>query len=138
MVSGFEPIRNPKRAKQLISFEGMNLGGRRWPTDFDAVIDWKGKAWLVYEVKHGDAFMPDGQRIALGRFVDDMAASRKPAIAIVSEHHVDDPEINVELSDCDVREYYIGKRDKWKLPEKPMKVGELTYEFIAQIERKSA
>ena len=135
-ANGFEPIRNRNRARQLVSFRGMNLGDGRWPTDFDAVIDWDDRAWLVYEVKHGDAPMPPGQKKALTRFVNDIESSLKPAIAMVVEHHVDDPSVDIELSECNVRSvYYDGV---WKPPKKPTTAGELTVDFISHIERKGA
>ena len=74
---GFQPIRNKDRAKQLISFEGMELDEKVWPTDFDAVIEWRNSAWLVFEVKLGDAPVPKGQRLALERYVQDIGKAGK-------------------------------------------------------------
>lgn len=56
----FQPIQSRERAKQLVSFDGMDLGPRLWPTDFDAAIEWKDRAWLLFEVKHGDKAVPLG------------------------------------------------------------------------------
>lgn len=134
----FEPIRSRDRARQLVSFEGMELGPRMWPTDFDAVIDWRGRAWLLFEVKHGDKAVPLGQRIALERFVRDMWAAGKPAVAAVVEHYVADPRHDVFLADCTVREVLVGGEAGWRAPRRDITAGELARAYIGYAERRCA
>ena len=134
----FVPIQKRDRAKQLVSFEGMEVGENMWPTDIDAIIEWKDSAWIMYEVKHGKAPFPTGQRLVLERFVHDEWKAGKPAVAVVVEHQVDDPEEDVRLAQCPVRLVYWGGEFVWREPYRPMKAGELNGEYIRFVERLSA
>lgn len=130
----FQPIKNRQRAKQLISFEGMELGERVWPTDFDAVIEWKGRAWLLFEVKHGSKPMPYGQRLALERFVADCASGGKQAIAVVVEHEVDDADKDIRLAECSVREVFPQGELKWRPPKRRMNAKEAMVDYIGYVD----
>ena len=60
------PINHPQRAKQIISFEGMERTDRDIiPTDIDGFIDYRGKVFVYMEAKLVGAQFPDGQRWAL-------------------------------------------------------------------------
>lgn len=126
----FVPIQNRDRAKQLISFKGMELGERMWPTDFDALIEWKNRAWVLFEVKHGRKEVPTGQRLALERFVFDAWKGGKRAIAAVVEHWVDDPRDDMILADCNVRRIYVSGEFVWRMPKKRMNARELTTAYL--------
>lgn len=134
----FQPIQSRQRAKQLVSFEGMDLGPRLWPTDFDAAIEWKNAAWLLFEVKHGDKAVPLGQRLALERFVQDVWRGGKKAVAAVVEHFVADPETDVRLADCQVREVYVGGEFRWRSTRRRMTARELTDAYIGYAGRRCA
>ena len=134
----FQPIQRRDRARQLVSFEGMELGARIWPTDFDAVIEWKDRAWLLFEVKHGGKEVPRGQRLALERFVRDVWRGGKKAIAAVVEHDVDDPREDVRLSECSVREVYVGGEFVWRAPRRRITASECMSAYIGYAERRCA
>lgn len=127
----FQPIRSRERAKQLISFEDMDLGPRLWPTDIDAAIEWKDRAWLLFEVKHGDKAVPMGQRLALERFVRDVWRGGKRAVAAVVEHYVADPKKDVRLADCLVREVFVGGEFRWRRTKTAMNAKELALAFTS-------
>ena len=60
------PINHKERAKQLISFDGMERTDRGIiPTDIDGFIDYKGKMFVYMEAKLINAPIPDGQKWAL-------------------------------------------------------------------------
>lgn len=130
----FVPIRSRKRAKQLIDFGGIEFGERLWPTDFDAVIEWKDKAWLLFEVKMYDVDVPSGQRLAIERFVRDVHKAGKMSLAAVVQHGVIDPNESVTLAKCRVREIYVGGTVGWRPPKKPMTAQEIASEFIKFVE----
>jgi len=134
----FQPIQSRQRAKQLVSFEGMELGARIWPTDFDAVIEWKDKAWLLFEVKHGGKDVPTGQRLALERFVQDVWRGGKNVVAAIVEHAVDDPSQDVLLAGCVVRGVYVGGEFCWRATRRRMTASELMDAYIAYMERMAA
>lgn len=133
---GFQGIQNRDRARQIISFEGMQLGKRMWPTDFDAVIDWHDVGWLVFEVKMGDKDVPLGQKKALERFVTDMGNADKFAVAVIAEHDVQNAFEDVILANCRVREVYKSWKCSWNPPKSEMTAGDIEHEFVKYVESK--
>ena len=97
------------RAKQVISYSGMTFG-RISPTDIDAMIEYRGKAFVFFEVKHENAAVPQGQLLALTRMADALTEAGKQAIVIVCEHHVQDTSKPVLLKYANVRQYYYNGR----------------------------
>ena len=79
-------ILNPKRMKQLIDFKGLELDNGIYPTDIDGLIEYHDSEYILLEVKHKDARVPYGQRLAIQRMVDDFTKAGKKAVAIVCEH----------------------------------------------------
>ena len=133
----FVPIKSRDRAKQLVSFEGIEFGERIWPTDFDAVIEWHDKAWLLFEVKMYDVDVPSGQRIAIERFVRDVHRAGKNAMAAVVQHCVTDPNETVTLAKCRVREIYVSGEFRWRPPNRPVTALEVADEFLDWSEKRS-
>jgi hypothetical protein len=130
----FVPIKSRKRAKQLIDFGGIEFGERLWPTDFDAVIEWKDRAWLLFEVKMYDVDVPSGQRLAIERFVSDVHNAGKHAMAVVVQHGVTDPNETVTLAKCRVREIFVGGEKRWRPPNRPMNAQQIAHEYIKFVE----
>ena len=52
-------IRNPARASQVLDFTGI-LPPPYAPTDIDGLVEWKNKAYVIIECKHGDKDMSLG------------------------------------------------------------------------------
>ena len=100
-------IQNRKRAKQLIDFTGLKFGNI-YPTDIDGVIEYKNKAIALFELKHGDAELPEGQRLALRRMIDDSRAAGKEAVLFICEHYVDDCNKDIDASETIVRKFYYN------------------------------
>lgn len=94
-------IRNPDRVKQAVEFQGMKFG-TGWPTDFDGVVEYHNKGWIVFEAKYKNKEPLDGQKLALRRFAKDMAKSGKFAVVFIVEHDVADVNEEVYLKDCRV------------------------------------
>lgn len=113
-------FRSPDRARQLILFDGIKYGNIA-PTDFDAVIEYKDRVWLVFEVKLADKELPRGQRLALERLIGDAKKAGKHGMAIVCEHRVLDPLQDVILADCMVREVYTTEMLRWFQLRKPFR-----------------
>lgn len=131
----FVPIKSRERAKQLVDFGGIEFGERIWPTDFDALIEWHDKAWLLFEVKMYDVDVPSGQRLAMERFVKDVRKAGKLALAAVVQHCVTNPNESVTLAKCRVREIYMGGSHAWRPPKKPMNAQEIASEFIEYVDK---
>lgn len=115
-------IQNPKRMKQLIDFKGLELDSGIYPTDIDGLIEYHNSEYIIIEVKHGNADVPYGQKLALRRMVDDFTKAGKRAMAIVCEHRVDDVNQPVIAAKCKVREIYYGGERRWRPPDNPMNV----------------
>lgn len=62
-----------------------------YPTDIDAMIEYKDSKYLLFEVKYEDSVVPVGQRLALQRMVDDFTKTGKQAIVIICTHHISNP-----------------------------------------------
>lgn len=122
-------ILNPKRMKQLVDFKGLELDNGIYPTDIDGLIEYHDSEYILLEVKHKDARVPYGQRLAIQRMVDDFTKAGKKAVAIVCEHKVDDTDKPVVAAFCKVRELYYGGEHKWRPPDSPMNVRQAIDKF---------
>lgn len=100
-------FQNRSRAKQLIDFSNLKFGNI-YPTDIDGFVEYKNKAIALFELKHGDTEMPEGQRLALRRMIDDSRAAGKQAVLFVCEHYVDDCNIDVDASQAIVGKFYYN------------------------------
>lgn len=109
-------INNPKRAKQLIDFAGLAIDGYIYPTDIDGLIEYKDSEYILFEIKHGSAEVPYGQKLALQRMVDDFTKIGKQAVVFICEHTVHDTDKTVVAAWCKVREIYYGKEKEWRQP----------------------
>lgn len=114
----------------------MNLG-KLCLTDFDAVMEYRDIAWILFEVKHGNKPVPTGQRIAIERFVKDTQRSGKLAVATVVEHYVDNPARDIYLRDCLVRSVYASGELVWRPPKHPMTARKLLFDYIDYVEAAS-
>lgn len=122
-------ILNPKRMKQLIDFKGLELDSGIYPTDIDGLIEYHDSEYIILEVKHNNAKVPWGQRLALQRMVDDFTKAGKKAVAIVCEHNVDNANNPVVAAVCNVRELYYGGEKRWRPPDEPITVRQAIHSF---------
>lgn len=128
-------IKHIARSQQVNSFKNMKYG-KITPTDLDALIEYKDKAYIFIEVKHRNAVLPFGQKLALERLVKD-TSPKKHSIAIVCEHYQDDTDKQVDLASCTVRELYLSSENYWRPPSHHMEVKQLTNLFIHNIVEKN-
>lgn len=113
-------FRNQKRGKQLIDFAGLKYSGNRYGTDVDCLLEFQDKLFIFVEIKGKGATMPVGQRLALDRITDRLASTGVTACTLLAEHNTPDPNVNIDLSQCNVVSYRWNKQ--WKAPEVPMNV----------------
>ena len=113
-------INNPKRAKQIISFEGMERRRKIIPTDIDGFIDYGGKVFVYMEAKLVGADVPDGQRWALESAVKshDQVKGKEgekghKACAILFRHNTN-PEEDIIVKDQYVERCYFKHNDTYK------------------------
>ena len=127
---------NSRRGRQLLRFDGM-IPQREdlcsiTPTDIDAVIDVRNRMLILFEAKYNGKEVPQGQKKALERLVDDAKSAGKNAIAIVCDHNVEDVNKDVFLKDVFLkdaiaREVYETEHQEWR----PMKRNGMTAKELA-------
>lgn len=126
-------IKHINRIRQPISFEGINFG-KMFPSDVDAMIEYRNKAYVIVEVKGEGAKVSAGQRIMLERLAIDTGAN-KDSIVLVVEHNVNNTMQPVRLEECIVRELFYSKENKWRLPKRQsLNVKDAMFDFILMIE----
>lgn len=119
----------PERAKQLISFKSVAFGkdNHLGATDCDGLIEYKDKAYIFFEVKHGDTKCHTGQRIAFERLCKDLAKTGKQVLWILCKH--DTPVAQeIILGECIVTQYFYEGR--YYSPPNGMKVKDCMKRFI--------
>lgn len=123
-------IQNKERFKQPISFEGMKHNDIS-PTDIDAIIDYRNKCFILYEVKYEDAPMPRGQALALERIVKALRNSDVDAFALHCRHHVSSPRDPIVLANTEVVAFYDGTSRFWKKFEVPINTKAFTESIMS-------
>ena len=126
-------IKNPARASQILDFTGL-LPPPYAPTDIDGLIEWKNRAYVIIECKHGSKDMSVGQRIAIERMVKDFKKAGKRAVAIVIEHNIDNIQQSVLVKDQIVREVYYDNQLQWREPNYMGTAQEAINNFIKYVE----
>lgn len=94
------------RKRQIITFENVRYG-KITPTDIDGSMDYHGDVFCFIEVKYGDAKVKRGQKEHLRCLVDRLHEAGCEAVAVVVQHDVANPEEDVDVASCIVREEYF-------------------------------
>ena len=108
-------IQYRERSRQIIDFSGLQYGFIT-PTDIDGLIEYKGIAYALIEMKYGNAEMPDGQKLAIERMINDFQKNGKLSAAFLCQHNVQNPEIDILAANSIVRSCYFNKI--WRLDGK--------------------
>ena len=120
-------IHSRDRARQLRDYSGLRFGNIT-PTDIDGLIEYHGKAFVIIELKYGDADVPFGQMLALERLTDDLS---KPALCIIANHDITNPEEDIDVANCIVSQYRF--KGSWRLPQRQRTVKEIITLFFKLI-----
>ena len=124
-----------KDGKQLVSFEGMNIG-LQCLSSIEACQEYKGKAYFFFLPKYKTSAVTIGQRIMYERMVEDLAKAGKVGIVAVVRHETphDEP---ILLKDCIVSSLKIGY-SKWRKTNWPMTALELRDYCVRTIDNNPA
>jgi hypothetical protein len=101
-IGGNMGINNKERMRQVINYDGLRYDTIT-PTDIDGLVEYKGKAYAIIEMKHRNKDVSKGQLIALERMAEDLSAQGKLVTIFVCEHYVDNPERDVIAAKSIVR-----------------------------------
>jgi len=121
-------IRNRAKATQVIDLSGLDLPGRKSPTDIDAMIDYNGRAFILVEYKSGNATIEYGQRVALERLCDAVNAT-VPAVLVIADHETPIGD-DIDGANALVRMYYRG--GLWRETKPGVNVRRICKQFIRQ------
>lgn len=113
-------IQHRERARQIIDFSGIRYGNIT-PTDIDGFFEYHNRVFVFCEMKLTGAQLPDGQRMAIERLVDNLDYAGKHVVAFVCDHDVEETAQDVVAAETIVRTIYYHGR--WHLPthEKTLK-----------------
>lgn len=101
-------IQYHKRIHQVIDFTGLRVGTIT-PTDIDGYVDYHNKAAIVFEYKHENATLSDGQRIALERIINNFQRAGKIAVLFLCRHN-QPPYEDIKGADAIVERIYYNRR----------------------------
>ncbi len=110
MLTNKGQIYNHERAQQQRDYSGLRFGNIT-PTDIDAVIEYKNKAYIILELKYLDAELPYGQRLALERLTDDLQRAGKFTLCIIARHETHDVTADIDAANSNVCE--LRYNQKW-------------------------
>jgi hypothetical protein len=113
-------------ATQVIDLSGLDLPGRKTPTDLDSLIDYNGRCFVVTEYKATGAVISYGQRVALERLVDTLNLS-VPAVLVIADHDTPLGQ-DVDGANALVRKYY--RAGLWRLTRHGVTVSMIAQQFI--------
>lgn len=114
------------RAKQLINFDTLS-SGKMHPTDIDAIIEYKNKAYILMEYKFKGRTVDLGQRLCLERMTNDFHKAGKKAVAIICEHEVEDTNQDVDAGGATIRALYTNQ---WLMPTRRITVAEFVEGYL--------
>ena len=120
---------NVNRGRQLLRFDGLRYGNIT-PTDIDGLIEYRNHLWLMFEAKIHGKDVPQGQRLAMERFIRNVRIANKHGIAMIVEHDVQDTGQDIYLKDCNVREIITTENQMWHPPKYEITVKDITDLYI--------
>lgn len=128
-------IYNKARSNQKNDYSGLLYDKTMTPTDLDGLIEFKNRGYIFMEIKYRNNLLPIGQRLAIERLVLDTAKSGKKSIALVVEHYIDDPLVDVPVADCILREYFYSDKKVWLRPKNIVTSKEYVFKFLDHLKR---
>jgi hypothetical protein len=124
-------IQNTERFKQLLCFDSL-YSNKKMPSDIDAIIEYKNKAYILFEVKFQDKALSLGQKILIERMVRRLYDGGARAIAAVCEHDVENENDFIDLGSCIIREVYASPEFYWRKPRACITAKELVAKCIPE------
>ena len=117
-------IINRDYATQIRDFSGLRFGNIT-PTDIDGFIDFQNNRFVIMEFKYKGSTYPFGQKLALGRLVDNLHDAGKKSIGIIASHTTSG---DIDCANCKVEEYRYRKH--WYIKDIATTVKQLIDKFL--------
>ncbi len=125
-------IYNRNRAKQLITFKGLEFKNHMTPTDVDGLLEYDNRAYVGYEAKLNGNPLPGGQRLAFERICNDLRKCGKPVTWIIATHDKANPDEDIDAAESRVVEYYANSG--WRHPTKEFTTRGFIEKFLEYVE----
>lgn len=123
-------IKSRDSISQIVSFAGMDYGGKKSPSDIDGVLDWGGRLFIFYEVKFVVDFNPTHDRTGQVILFENLCNSiRVPAFALICEHRTE-VGFDIILGNSMVRWSYSNQKKVWTPPHSEIKVYDATLRLL--------
>jgi len=106
-------IRNKDRRRQLLDCDGLQFPSATkgyaniTPTDLDIFLEYNGKCFILADVKYAGKEIDYGQRLAMETACRCLC---NPAIFIIADHFIHDPDQNVCAAHTKVRCFYANDK----------------------------
>jgi hypothetical protein len=126
-------INNKERGKQMVSYKGL-FDCSMSASDIDGIVDYKNKAWLLYEIKCSGLTpysCSHGQITMLERLTDNLGKV-KPSVLFWCSHDFPTDE-DVSLADCEV--WFIRFNEEWIHIPSGIRAKDITKGFIHMVDR---
>lgn len=124
---------HPARAAQMLSFVGLSFGTIT-PTDFDLFLDFRGRGFVLGELKYGNTTLQRGQELALERAAEAWHRGGVPTLVLVASHTTDIGDVIVADAEV-VRCYWRGR---WRHIESHVTVKRAVAKFYAHCMERAA
>lgn len=98
------------RKRQIVDWSGVCIGNIT-PSDIDACVEYRGRAWVFIEMKLRPGLPATGQRRMLQELARDMWKAGKPVLIILVAHGVDDCHEDIVGGDCIVGHWLVIRSD---------------------------
>lgn len=105
-------IKNMERYKQLHDFSELIFERGITPTDFDLVIDFGRRQWVLGEIKSVGKALPRGQRMAIEAALLAHTQAGIDCLGFVADHDTASHEL-IHVANLPVREYWLSQHKHW-------------------------
>jgi len=122
-------IHSVENMRQIISFDGM-VFYNTWPSNIDAIREFKNSCWTIIEAKYQKSEMPNGQALMFERLHADLSLV-KPTLLIIASHNTKIGSA-VDLKNTTVIKFKY--KNDWVIDGK-RKAGDLEEQFCMWVRR---
>lgn len=130
-------IRNKAQQKLFMDFSHILSGGGK-VSDIDMVKVLRNGFVIIGEIKNEGGTLSQGQRALLEGFIDN-SKSGGAILYITHNKRVEDGDTEVNVAECQVKEYYYKPKDKekgsWLIPKEWTSVDTALFQIIASQEQ---
>jgi hypothetical protein len=116
-------IRNKELAQQIKDFSNL-VYGTISPTDIDGFIDFQNRLFVFIELKHRNAQIKTGQRIALERVCDACKTEKRESVVIIGEHQTE-PDKGIDVAGA--RVVFVRWQKRWHQWKREETISEVVF-----------